>query len=316
MCPLDQTSSVSEIDYCYSSDEEIVSFLGKLTTESDLPYNVVADSTPYQRPPSDLPEGTWYLVHPNEKKESVYGFWKAKEETREIYSNSVFIGWKTTLEYFEGQIPHGKRTDWLMQEYAITQNKTCDKDEQKESKLLCRVFFCGGPSSEIESTEMNNFEVGEFSEVAVDEESNLLECLFTGDFLELNDLIDPQLHYSSSWNSTCSKWSDEYFDSSAFLRAFEEEESNYMRGLQLSPSYRFTNPNDTVLHHVVSRSRSSGSMKSEVDELSKDEKGHDNTSTKRHNSKGKETTGEPSEETKAGSSRMKKLKTYFCFASF
>lgn len=51
------------------------------------------------------------------------------------------------------------------------------------------------------------------------------EYVSRGDFLELNDLEDPVSHSSSSQNSSCpSKLSDEYFDSSAFLRIMEEEE--------------------------------------------------------------------------------------------
>lgn len=83
-----------------------------------------------------LADGFWYLVHSNEKKEFDHGFWKAKGEACKIYSNSMITGWRTTLEYFEGQVPHEQKTDWIMQEYRITHEKTCeDKDEEKVFKL-------------------------------------------------------------------------------------------------------------------------------------------------------------------------------------
>lgn len=78
-----------------------------------------------------LAEGVWYLVSLNEKKESDHGFWKAKGDACKIYSNSVITGSRTTLEYFEGQAPHGRKTDWIMQEYVVTQKESSDKDKSK-----------------------------------------------------------------------------------------------------------------------------------------------------------------------------------------
>lgn len=76
-------------------------------------------------------EGMWFLVHSNEEKESVHGFWKAKGEACKVYSDKVINGWRTTLEYFEGLAPDGQITDWLMQEYKITPKDVNDKYGQK-----------------------------------------------------------------------------------------------------------------------------------------------------------------------------------------
>ncbi|KAK3003092.1 hypothetical protein RJ639_018593 [Escallonia herrerae] len=54
------------------------------------------------------------------KKDSENGFWKVKGKACEIFTNSTITGWRTTLEFYEGQAPHGRRTDWLIQEYGIT----------------------------------------------------------------------------------------------------------------------------------------------------------------------------------------------------
>lgn len=79
-------------------------------------------------------EGIWYIVCSGEKKESVYGFWKVCEEPCEIYSNTDITGWKTTLEYFEGQTPHEQRTDWVMHAYSITRKELCGYDQTKVPK--------------------------------------------------------------------------------------------------------------------------------------------------------------------------------------
>lgn len=76
-----------------------------------------------------LAEGIWYLVRPNLKRESIYGFWKPKNEPCMIVSNSSITGWRTTLEYFNGGPPHEDITDWLMQEYSVERKGLCAKDE-------------------------------------------------------------------------------------------------------------------------------------------------------------------------------------------
>lgn len=85
-----------------------------------------------------LAEGIWYLVRSNEKKESAFGFWKAKGEACKVYSNGMISGWRTTLEYFD----HGQITDWLMQEYRITLKKLSDKDKPKVLDTTIEQYLC------------------------------------------------------------------------------------------------------------------------------------------------------------------------------
>ncbi|KAL2471786.1 NAC transcription factor 29-like [Abeliophyllum distichum] len=126
----------------YWTDEEVVLFLDKCTLGLPLPTNVIDYINPFQYKPSVLPDEIWFLVPSSETKETDCGFWKSIGDDCEIYSNSSISGWRTTLEFFEGQAPHGQRTDWLMQEYRVTQKALCNKSKTKESKSLCRVFFC------------------------------------------------------------------------------------------------------------------------------------------------------------------------------
>ncbi|XP_022771083.1 NAC domain-containing protein 79-like isoform X2 [Durio zibethinus] len=69
------------------------------------------------------------------------GFWKTKEEACEVFSNSDIIGWRTTLEYYEGQVPHERKTEWVMQVFSMTRKSLCDDNEKKETSSLCRVFL-------------------------------------------------------------------------------------------------------------------------------------------------------------------------------
>lgn len=76
----------------------------------------------------------WFLVHSNEKKGLTDGFWKAKGEPCQVYSNNGINGWRTTLEYFEGLAPDGQLTNWLMQEYKISPTELSDKCSPKVRK--------------------------------------------------------------------------------------------------------------------------------------------------------------------------------------
>lgn len=88
-------------------------------------WNELTDSNLH----GQLAEGIWFLIKSNTAKESDFGFWEANEEACKIYSSSTFSGWRTTLRYFEGEKPRGKRTNWFMQEYSITQEELLNKDK-------------------------------------------------------------------------------------------------------------------------------------------------------------------------------------------
>ncbi|GER30013.1 NAC domain class transcription factor [Striga asiatica] len=153
MCPSAESPPHAEL-CLFLTDDQIIPFLNEYTPQSNLPSNVLADWSPYQYPPSNLPEGIWYLVPIDVKKEYVHGFWKANAEDSRIYSNSTITGWRTTLHYFEGQAPDEQRTDWRMHEYWITRKELYDKDKPKESRLLCRVF-CNDKNGKSENPSQN-----------------------------------------------------------------------------------------------------------------------------------------------------------------
>ncbi|KAG2241827.1 hypothetical protein Bca52824_096331 [Brassica carinata] len=45
------------------------------------------------------------------------GYWHAKALTKKIKAKEGIVGYKTTLNYYNGKQPNGVRTNWLMQEY-------------------------------------------------------------------------------------------------------------------------------------------------------------------------------------------------------
>ncbi|KZV20205.1 hypothetical protein F511_01062 [Dorcoceras hygrometricum] len=353
MCPPARPhSSPADIGF-YWSDEEIFLFLDEYTQGVCLPNNVLAGSSPYLYRPSNLPEGIWYLVNSNEKKESVFGFWKPKAQACKIYSNSVMNGWLSTLEYYEGEAPQARRTDWVMQEYSITQKELFSgKHNPKELTSLCRVFLCNGSNhinathtkdckniigstdissraSLIPKTDNNPEQVSknEYKANSIAQETADFDCFLRGDYLELNDLEDPESHSSSSQNSSCpSKLSDEYFDSLALLHELEEGGAADTEGKYLSSRYSITTPvksNDVVVDPPSSGSIFTGVASTSTNELLTAERMLD------HSTKGDVNDGSSNfcdantnaisnREEKENDSGKKKLrlKQYFCFAHF
>ncbi|KAF9668646.1 hypothetical protein SADUNF_Sadunf14G0025300 [Salix dunnii] len=256
------SSPVADIEL-HCRDEELFMFLYKVNIGSPLPGNVITDVNPYIYAPSNLPVDVWYLLRAKENDDTGVGFWKVKGEACKLFSNSAINGWRTTLNFFEGQVPHERKTDWVMQKYWITQRAQSGKGKAKEASSLCRVFYGGeqaldhenqliaslhsdthidltqsmGPGTPADASHgsSSNPEVNKDDEtekvVATGTHPNLpvpnppeTDYLFGGDYLELLDLDNPASRSSSSDNSSCMTMSsDEYFDSIALLQDIEPE---------------------------------------------------------------------------------------------
>ncbi|GMH13878.1 hypothetical protein Nepgr_015719 [Nepenthes gracilis] len=245
MCPPGPSPS-SDIGV-YWTDEEIIMSLVKFQNGTPLPCNVIADVNPYQHAPSDLPDRIWYLVHSDNEKKMKSGFWKARGEACQIYTNSAITGWRITLEFYEGESSNCRKTNWVMQEYWTVQK---DSSMPKAPSSLCRVFLCNGEdenqkrqnsravervrgqnssSSALDNDKLSGKGSMTVSQVNAGHEEakpvssgknlHTSHCLETGDYLELLDLARPLSPCSSSDSfSSVSMLSDEYFDHVALLR--------------------------------------------------------------------------------------------------
>ncbi|XP_024973005.1 NAC domain-containing protein 83-like [Cynara cardunculus var. scolymus] len=250
MCPPASVPVAAEIGENWT-DEGIFTSLSNFKNGSPLPSNVTSDVNPYHYRPSDLPADLWYFCS-CVKKDAKCGFWVETGDACEVVSNSTILGSRTTLQFYEGQAPYGRKTDWVMQEYRITEKF---KDNLKDHRALCRVFladdnrpFTGhsianidgkicinldpktvshvNTREQISTSELLENKTGMSSRRSQDflENSSEMDCLLRGDYFELNDLIDPGYHSSSSANSSClTMTSDEYFDSIALLQELEDD---------------------------------------------------------------------------------------------
>jgi hypothetical protein len=87
-------------------------------------------------------DGIWFLMHSNENKDNKDGFWKTKGEPRKIFSSSEISGWRSTFEFYVGQAPHGYKTDWVMQEYRISQRGLSEGTNAKVLYGICQNYCC------------------------------------------------------------------------------------------------------------------------------------------------------------------------------
>ncbi|XP_068309593.1 NAC domain-containing protein 83-like isoform X1 [Pyrus communis] len=147
------------------TDEELCMSLEKILDGSPLPGNVIRDVNPYRCAPSNLPGyfscpsngckyGFWYFIRSSESNPTNIGQWRAKGEASRIFSNSSVYGWRATLEFYQCQTPHETKTNWVMQEYWITQKKSSESSKLtlpvhcqfgwinvQDVWSLCRVFL-------------------------------------------------------------------------------------------------------------------------------------------------------------------------------
>ncbi|KAI3440310.1 NAC domain-containing protein [Psidium guajava] len=271
-------------------DKELFIFLECIIIDGNsLPGNVIAEN-PYCYRPENLPDGIWYLTRSEENRATENGFWKPKGDPLRVPLNSSISGWKTTLEFCDRQALDGLKTGWMMQEYKITWNVSNCDTRAKGVNSLCRVFreceyqvdeqmaqaFDGSdvtrgsnllPTALLTNTSRSNTEQGSTSNhqvVAADiPQSHPMENLqddVVDDFLELQDLDNPQSPSSSSDNSSCvTMSSNECFDSLALLQDIEAEK---FQEVEQKDAHAKFSVSTVKLSNVVTHEVTSGSFTS------------------------------------------------------
>lgn len=349
MCPPAPSSPISIV---VLTDVELILLLEYIIhgyPSYPLPNNVIADLNPFNYLPSNLPDGLVYFLRSEVKKDTKLGSWKAKGEQCEIFTNSVITGWRTTLEFHEGQAPNDQKTDWVMQEYRITQKGLCNNRNTKDSgSRLYRLLNSeecipdhvvhpkNGGSLPTDSTtrqgstseaQKKNGEVEIRSLTAAER----LSCVLQGDFLELDDLVDLQSPSSSSDNSSCPSFaSDELFDSLALLRDLEDKNIEQQAK---DASFKCAVSTSVIPNEVVIRPATLGTLSAEdiqkfdyslsiedtIDERVLKCKRANETASSSQNAAASSSHNKAVKEKKKKDvvSRMKKLKKkYFCLMPF
>ncbi|KAE8731745.1 ONAC010 protein [Hibiscus syriacus] len=130
----------------HPTDEElVVHYLKKKTSSAPLPVAIIAEVDLYKFDPWELP------ARPNRAATS--GYWKATGTDKPVLTScgTQKVGVKKALVFYGGKPPKGIKTNWIMHEYRLADNKTnnkppgCDLGNKKNSLrlddcVLCRIY--------------------------------------------------------------------------------------------------------------------------------------------------------------------------------
>ncbi|URE20817.1 No apical meristem (NAM) protein [Musa troglodytarum] len=167
----------------HPTDEELVDYyLRKKVAARKIDLDVIKDVDLYKIEPWDL-QGTshtkpqhieicrigaeeqneWYFFSHKDKKyptgtrtnrATTAGFWKATGRDKPIYSKHRLVGMRKTLVYYKGRAPNGQKSDWIMHEYRLETNASCNFMLQEEGWVVCRVFKKRVPTARKASDEL------------------------------------------------------------------------------------------------------------------------------------------------------------------
>ncbi|XP_052206668.1 NAC transcription factor 56 [Diospyros lotus] len=158
----------------HPTDEElVVHYLKKKAAAAPLPVAIIAEVDLYKFDPWELPakatfgEQEWYFFSPRDRKypngarpnrAATSGYWKATGTDKPVLTSggSQKVGVKKALVFYGGKPPKGVKTNWIMHEYRLDENKAsskppgCDSGNKKGSLrlddwVLCRIYKKNNP---------------------------------------------------------------------------------------------------------------------------------------------------------------------------
>ncbi|XP_057963977.1 NAC transcription factor 56 [Malania oleifera] len=154
----------------HPTDEElVVHYLKKKASSAPLPVAIIAEVDLYKFDPWELPakatfgEQEWYFFSPRDRKypngarpnrAATSGYWKATGTDKPVLTSggTQKVGVKKALVFYGGKPPKGIKTNWIMHEYRLADNKLsnkppgCDVVGNKKGSLrlddwvLCRIY--------------------------------------------------------------------------------------------------------------------------------------------------------------------------------
>ncbi|XP_009769986.1 NAC transcription factor 56 [Nicotiana sylvestris] len=152
----------------HPTDEElVVHYLKKKAASIPLPVAIIAEVDLYKFDPWELPakatfgEQEWYFFSPRDRKypngarpnrAATSGYWKATGTDKPVLTagGTQKVGVKKALVFYGGKPPKGVKTNWIMHEYRLADNKAnnkppgCDVANKKSLRLddwvLCRIY--------------------------------------------------------------------------------------------------------------------------------------------------------------------------------
>ncbi|RAL42704.1 unnamed protein product [Cuscuta campestris] len=146
----------------HPTDEELVRYyLRRKACGMPFRFQAVSEIDVYKSEPWELAEYSslknrdleWYFFSPVDRKygngsrlnrATGKGYWKATGKDRSVRHKLKTIGMKKTLVFHSGRAPDGKRTNWVMHEYRLTDEELIQAGVIQDAFVLCRIFQKSG----------------------------------------------------------------------------------------------------------------------------------------------------------------------------
>ncbi|XP_042423856.1 NAC transcription factor 29-like [Zingiber officinale] len=120
----------------HPTDEELIlHYLRHQAASQPCPVSIIAEVDIYKHDPWELPakamfgEQEWYFFSPRDRKypngirpnrSAASGYWKATGTDKPIRGGSGTVGVKKALVFYKGRPPKGRKTNWIMHEFRLT----------------------------------------------------------------------------------------------------------------------------------------------------------------------------------------------------
>ncbi|KAJ0452081.1 putative transcription factor NAM family [Helianthus annuus] len=142
----------------HPTDEELVRYyLRRKVCGKPFRFQSVSEIDVYKSEPWELADYSqlnsrdqeWYFFSPVDKKygngsrlnrATGRGYWKATGKDRSVHHKGQPIGSKKTLVFHVGRAPDGKRTNWVMHEYRLSDQELEGAQVAQDAFVLCRIF--------------------------------------------------------------------------------------------------------------------------------------------------------------------------------
>ncbi|KAL2324963.1 hypothetical protein Fmac_024021 [Flemingia macrophylla] len=144
----------------HPTDEELVIYyLKRKVSGKPFRFDAISEVDIYRSEPWDLADKSrlktrdqeWYFFSALDKKygnggrmnrATGKGYWKATGNDRQVKHEERVAGLKKTLVFHSGRAPDGKRTNWVMHEYRLSEEEMgrAGTGSSQDAYVLCRVF--------------------------------------------------------------------------------------------------------------------------------------------------------------------------------
>lgn len=245
----------------HPTDEELILYyLRCQASSSSCPVPIIAEVDIYKFDPWNLPDKAmfgdreWYFFSPRDRKypngvrpnrAAASGYWKATGTDKPITTGSENenIGVKKALVFYKGKPPKGVKTNWIMHEYRLCDNK--NKNSYRPMKLkdssmrlddwvLCRIYKRNGHDQDDVHEESDVSNTAYMAQGYEDDPMKMHKSFSVSELLNETDIADISQLLDAPTTNTGIDNQNLYGMNQRSLKRQRPEEENYLQGQKLT----------------------------------------------------------------------------------